>query len=131
MIAAGIIQKEVRERKTPKGKQSLGKLMNHGVPTSNMPLDSDTKLFDRVAREYHVDYALHKTGPKQYLLCFKNAQADAMTACFSEYSKRLTEREANKQPSIAKQLEKFGDVAARTAAPRERERIREVARDDR
>ena len=131
MIAAGLIQKEMRKRKTPKGKQSLEKLMNHGGPTSTMPLDSDTKLFDSVAREYHVDYTLHQTGPKQYLLCFKNAQADVMTACFSEYSKRLTEREANKQQSIEKQLKQYEDVAKRATPQRERERVREAVRDDR
>ena len=27
----------------------------------------------------------YKTGPDKYLLFFKAGQADAMTACFSEY----------------------------------------------
>ena len=32
-----------------------------------------------------------KTGPDKYLLFFKAGQADAITACFSEYSRRVLE----------------------------------------
>ena len=47
------------------------------------------KSFDRVARKWNVDYAFYKTGPDKYLLFFKAGQADAMTACFSEYSRKV------------------------------------------
>ncbi len=80
------IQKDLREGQTPQGRQSVKKLMNHGVATNSMPLSGDTKLFDRMARKYNVDYAFHKTGPDKYLLFFKSGQADAITACFAEYA---------------------------------------------
>lgn len=57
------IQKEHRKAQTPQGRQSVKKLMNHGVSTNSLPLDGETKLFDRVARKYNVDYAFHKNGP--------------------------------------------------------------------
>ena len=123
------IQKEIQEGKTPKGKQSLKRLKNHGVSLDSMPLDGDAKLFDRVARKYDVDYALDKVGPEQYRLCFQPRQINALTACFAEYSQLIMQRGA-KKPSIEKQLEQFRDMA-RTAAPRERERVREAVRDDR
>ena len=60
--------------------------MAHGTATNSIELSGDAKSFDRVARKWNVDYAFYKTGPDKYLLFFKAGQADAMTACFSEYS---------------------------------------------
>ena len=60
--------------------------MGHGVTTNSLDLSGDTRQFDRVARKYNVDYAFHKTGPNKHLLFFKAGQADAITACFSEYT---------------------------------------------
>jgi len=62
------IQKEHRKAQTPQGRQRVKKLMNHRVSTNSLDLSGDTKLFDRVARKYNVDYAFHKTGPDKYLL---------------------------------------------------------------
>jgi len=123
------IQKEHHKAQTPQGKQSVKKLMNHRVSTSALPLDGDTRLFDRIARKYNVDYAFHKTGPKKYLLFFKAGQADAITAAFSEYTKLVLGRAKDKRPSILEQLKSFGE-RARTK-PREHERKREAVRDER
>lgn len=62
------IQKEVHKKQTPQGRQSVKKLMNHGVATNSLDLSGNTPLFDRVARKYNVDYAFHKTGPDKYHL---------------------------------------------------------------
>lgn len=123
------IQKEVRAGQTPQGKQSVKKLMNHGVSTNSLPLDGETKLFDKVARKYNVDYSFHKTGPKKYLLFFKAGQADAITACFSEYTKLMMNRSKSKKPSIMRTIKDFADKAR--TKPREHERKREAARDER
>ncbi len=123
------IQKEYHKAQTPHGKQSVKKLMNHRVATNALPLDEETRLFDRVARKYNVDYAFHKTGPKKYLLFFKSAQADAITACFSEYTKLVMNKARDKRPSILQQLKQFGEKAR--SRPREQERKREVAHEDR
>ena len=63
--------------------------MAHGTATTSIELSGDAKSFDRVARKWNVDYAFYKTGPDKYLLFFKAGQADAMTACFSEYSRKV------------------------------------------
>lgn len=62
------IQKAHRAKLTPHGKQSVKKLMAHGAATSSIELSGDTKLFDRVARKWNVDYSFHKAGPDKYLL---------------------------------------------------------------
>lgn len=123
------IQKEYHKAQTPQGKQSVKKLMNHRVATNALPLDEETRLFDRIARKYNVDYAFHKTGPRKYLLFFKAGQADAITACFSEYTKLVLGRGKNKRPSILQQLKQFGERAR--SKPREQERKQEVAHEDR
>ncbi|ACV63902.1 hypothetical protein Dtox_3158 [Desulfofarcimen acetoxidans DSM 771] len=89
------IQKEYHKAQTPQGKQSVKKLMNHRVSTSALPLDGETKFFDRVARKWNIDYAFHKTGPRKYLLFFKAGQANAITTAFSEYTKLVMGRRKN------------------------------------
>lgn len=114
---------------TPQGKQSVKKLMGHGVSTNTIPLDGDTRLFDRVARKYNVDYAFHQVEPGKYLLFFKAGQADAITAAFSDYSNRMVKRQKENRPSILGQLKKLRE-AVRERAPR-RERTREAAHENR
>ena len=73
--------------------------MAHGTATNSIELSGDAKSFDRVARKWNVDYAFYKTGPDKYLLFFKAGQADAMTACFSEYSRKvLSKAKSNRVP---------------------------------
>jgi len=120
------IQKTHQKAQTPHGEQSVKKLMNHGVSTNTIPLDGNTRLFDRIARKYNVDYAFHKTGPKKYLLFFKAGQADAITQCFAEYTKKAMRKERN--PSILKGMKRVTDDISRKK-PREHEQKREAAHD--
>ncbi|MFC4598157.1 PcfB family protein [Cohnella hongkongensis] len=123
------IQRGHQKRQTPQGRQSVKKLMNHGVATNSLDLSGNTRLFDRVARKYNVDYAFHKTGPDKYLLFFKAGQADAITACFGEYTKRVLNQSKSKRPSILKQLQTFADKER--TKPRQQERTREAVRNER
>ena len=120
------IQQRRRAARTPQGRQSVKKLMNHGVNTSRIPLDGSTRLFDRVARKYNVDYAFRKVGPKQYRLFFKAGQADAITDCFAEYTKRMMRKE--RRPSVLKRMERVNGAIARQR-PRQHERKREAVHD--
>ena len=70
-VIAHKIHEEYKEAQTPHGRQSVKKLINHGVTTNSIALNGNTKLFDRMARKYNVDYAFHKAGPGQYLLFHK------------------------------------------------------------
>ena len=103
--------------------------MGHGTSTSSIPLDGDTRLFDRIARKYGVDYAFHNVEPGKYLLFFKAGQADAITAAFSDFSKQMMKRQKEKRPSIIGQLKKLREaIMERTP---KRERAREAAHEDR
>ena len=112
---------------TPQGRQSVKKLMNHRANTNAIPLDGDTRLFDRVARKYNVDYAFRKTGPKKYMLFFKAGQADAITQCFSEYTKRAMKK--SRRQSVHGRLERLDENIRKR--PREHEHRREAAHNDR
>lgn len=124
------IAKEYRASKTPHGKQSVKKLMSHGVATNSIELSGDTKTFDRVARKWNVDYAFYKAGPDKYLLFFKSGQADAITACFSEYSKKVLNKSKSRRTPIREQLKQGADQLAKDK-PHKRERVKEAAHENR
>ena len=124
------IAKEYRASKTPHGKQSVKKLMAHGVATNSIELSGDTKTFDRVARKWNVDYAFYKAGPDKYLLFFKSGQADAITACFSEYSKKVLNKSKSRRTPIREQLKQGADQLAKDKSHK-KERTKEMAHENR
>lgn len=97
------LRTERQAHKTPQGKQTVKKLMNHGAATSAIPVESPA-LFDRVARKCNVDYAFYKTGEGKYLLFFKEGQKDAITACFSDYSRLVLKKAKPRRISVRAQL---------------------------
>ena len=120
------MQKQRRASLTPHGRQSVKQLMGQGVSSNSIQLKGDARLFDRIARKFNVDYAFHKVGPKDYLLFFKAGQADAITAAFSEYTKRVMARQ-NDKPSIRRGLRQaMGHVKPRQ---KEREKTREAVQE--
>ena len=119
-----------RAKQTPHGKQTVKKLMAHGTSTNSLELSGDTKLFDRVARKWNVDYAFYKTGSDKYLLFFKAGQADAMTACFSEYSRKVLGKAKSNRVPIREQLKQAADQLSKEK-PKQKERAKEVAHEDR
>ena len=124
------ITKHHRAKQTPHGKQRVKKLMAHGASASSIELSGDTKLFDRVARKWNVDYAFYKTGPDKYLLFFKSGQADAMTACFSEYSRKVLNKTKSRRIPIRDQLKRASEQLSREQ-PRPKERVQKVSHADR
>ena len=123
------IAKEHRAKQVPHGRQSVRKLMAHGAATNSIEVDAP-KLFDRVARKWNVDYAFYKTGPEKYLLFFKSAQADAVTACFSEYSRRVLNKSKSRRVPIREQLKRAAQQLSRQK-PRQKERAKEAVHEDR
>lgn len=120
------VAKARREAQTPHGKQSVKKLMAHGTATSSIEVDVP-KVFDRVARKWNVDYAFYQTEPGKYLLFFKSGQADAMTACFSEYSRKVLDKAKSRQPTIPEQMKQAEQQLAKEKPPKEH--IKEVSHD--
>ena len=123
------IAKHHRAKQTPHGKQSVKKLMAHGENVNSIEVEAP-KLFDRMARRFNVDYAFYKTGPDKYLLFFKAGQADAMTACFSEYSKKVLNKSKSRRIPIRDQIKRAGDQLTREK-PKQRERVKEAAHENR
>ena len=124
------IAKEYRASKTPHGKQTVKKLMAHSGEKNSIELSGDTKQFDRVARKWNVDYAFYQTGPDKYLLFFKSQQADAITACFSEYSKKVLDKTKSQRIPIREQLKRAAEQIVQHK-PRQKERAKEATHEDR
>ena len=117
------LQKHHRKALTPQGRQSVKKLMNHYGGKSAMPYVGAPKDFDRIAKEFHVDYASHKVSPGHYLLFFKANQADAITAAFQKYSAKVLNKGQDKA-SILGQLRKFTEQIRTQAKEKQRTRDR-------
>ena len=103
--------------------------MGHGAATNSIEVEAPA-LFDRVARKWNVDYAFYQVAPDKHLLFFKAGQADAITACFSEYSKRLLKRTKSTKVPIRQQLKEAAAELARQPSHK-KERAREAVHEDR
>ena len=103
------IKKAHRARQTPHGKQTVRQLMGHGAATNSIEVESP-KDFD--------------------LLFFKSGQADAITACFSEYSRRVLKRSKSQRVPIREQLKRAAAELARQPSHK-KERAREAVHEDR
>lgn len=112
------IAKHHRAKQTPHGRQTVGQLMGHGAATNSIEVEAPA-LFDRVARKWNVDYAFYQTEPGKYLLFFKSGQADAMTACFSEYSRKVLDKAKSRQPTIPEQMKQAEQQLAKEKPPKE------------
>ena len=123
------IQKAHRSHQAPHGKQTVRQLMAHGEATASVPVEAPA-LFDRVARRWKVDYAFYQQEPGKYLLFFKSKQADAITACMSDYSRRVLGKEKSRRVPILEQLRKAQE-RVRQQPHREQERVKEAEREDR
>ena len=123
------IAKHHRAKQTPHGRQTVGQLMGHGAATNSIEVEAPA-LFDRVARKWNVDYAFYQVAPDKHLLFFKAGQADAITACFSEYSKRLLKRTKSAKAPIREQIKEAAAEAARQPAQK-LERTKEAVHEDR
>ena len=89
--------------------------------------DKNIKAFSRVAKKYHVDFALKKdTSAEQprYLVFFKSRDADAITAAFQEFASRKMSRE--EKPSIRERLTQAKEQAAEKTEHRtiDREKVK-------
>ena len=126
-VLVRMAQQAYQKGLTPHGRQSVKKLMNHRTGTEAAEYVGAPRQFDRVARKFNVDYAFYKVAPEKYLLFFKSGQSDAITACLSEYSKRVMNK--SRRPSIRQQLRHLGEKAR--VENKARELKREVGHVDR
>lgn len=67
---------------------------------------------------------------KESALIRKAGQADAMTACFSEYSRKVLSKAKSNRVPIREQLKQAADQLSKEK-PKQKERAKEVAHEDR
>ena len=80
--------------------------------------------FNRVARKYGIDFAPFKVkGENRYIIFFKAADKDAMTAAFTEFTGRVIKRE--NKPSVLAALRHFKELVASRSPVKEQRRERE------
>ena len=95
------------------GKQSLKHLMEQNAGATSIEVDEgNIKSFDRVARKYHIDYAVKKdrsTSPPKYMVFFKGRDQDTMTMAFREFVDKNT-KQHEKQP-FEHVLKKFKELS--------------------
>ena len=122
------IAKHHRAKQTPHGRQTVGQLMGQGASANSIEVEAPA-LFDRVARKWNVDYAFYKVAPDRHLLFFKAGQADAITACFGEYSRRVLDRPRARRVPILERMKRAGELVR--GRERTQERKKEAVREER
>lgn len=122
---------DARKNKQPKiyhGKQSLKQLARQNAGLANIEItEKNIKAFTRVAKKYHVDFALKKdTTAEQprYLVFFKSRDADAITAAFQEF----TAQKLHRKPSIRERLAQAKVLAEKGLPSLNRDKIRNKER---
>lgn len=126
----GTAARKIRQahNQAPQGKQSVKQLLRHGGEASAIDLPGNARDFDRVARRWGVDYAIKRVEKGKYLLLFKAKQADAITGCFSEYSRRMLNRGKERRVPMREQLKRAQALAQQQP---QQKREKEAAREDR
>lgn len=127
--ALGEAAKKIRKSQTPQGKQTVKQLLRHGGEASAIDLPGRAKDFDRVARRWGVDYAIKRVEKGKYLLFFKAKQADTITGCFSEYSRRMMNHGRDRHVPLREQLKRAQELVR--DQPRQKERTKEAEREER
>ena len=99
-------QKQARQPKTYRGKQSVKHLVQQNAAISNIEVtDGNIKSFERTANKYGIDFALKKDTseqPPRYLVFFKGRDVDVMTAAFKEFSAKKVKQQET--PSLRQKL---------------------------
>ena len=106
----------------------MKRLVGEGAGVSSIENnDGNIKTFGRVARKYHVDYAVKKDKtayPPKYLVFFKGKDADVLSQAFKEFVCANEKKKA--KASVREKLRHFREAADKN---RNRERSREKGRD--
>lgn len=110
-----------------KGKQTYRDLKKQNVALSHIEInDGNIRSFERVAREFKLDYSLDKDNsekPPKYLVSFRGMDADTMNQAFKKYVGKQMKKE---QPSIRRTLAYFKEIVAKG---KNRERAKEHQKD--
>ncbi len=115
---------KVNSHKHVKGKQTFRQLMEQNAGATNIEVDkSDIKSFEKVARKYHIDFALKKdktVDPPKYLVFFKSRDQGAMEMAFKEFIK--SHEKSNERKPFKQVLKEHKEKAAELNQKRQQTR---------
>ena len=113
MIKAYLSAHNQKKHLPKQGKQSVKDLVKQNAGVSNIEItDGNIKSFERVAKKYHVDFAVKKdknVSPPKYMVFFKARDADVLTQAFKDYV-HANEKRTKRRISVRKKLEHFRQV---------------------
>ena len=122
-------EKPHRQQKGPvvhHGKQTVKQLTGQDQGSSTMETTNlRVRSFDRVARKYGVDYAIHRD---KYVIFFKGRDSEAINAAFTEYSAGQIQRESKPRTSVLARLQQFKALVQSIGKERVREKQQEQTR---
>ena len=112
------------------GKMTVQELVGQNAGVSNIEItENNIRSFERVAKKYHVDFAVKKdktTQPPRYLVFFKGRDADVLTQAFKEFVYANETKKSRTRVSVKEKLKQFREVLSQK---KERERVKEQKRD--
>ena len=111
----------------PQGKQTIKELIaqNQGVEKTDLADKDEVKTFDRIAKQYGVDYAIKKgispEGKQRYILFFKARDRSAIDQAMSAYAADYMKKHKREHPPIETVLDPLKEMVP----GRKKERVRE------
>ena len=111
----------------PQGKQTIKELIaqNQGVEKTELADKEEVKTFDRIAKQYGVDYAIKKgvspEGKQRYILFFKARDRSAIDQAMSAYAADYVKKHKREHPPIEAVLDPLKEMVP----GRKKERVRE------
>ena len=111
----------------PQGKQTIKELIgqNQGVEKTELADKEEVKTFDRIAKQYGVDYAIKKgtsaEGKKRYILFFKARDRSAIDQAMSEYALEFVKKHHREHPPVEQVLDPLKEILPN----RKKERVRD------
>ena len=99
----------------PQGKQTVKELIaqNQGVEKTELADKDEVKNFDRIAKQYGVDYVIKKgvspEGKQRYMLFFKARDRSAIDQAMSAYAANYMKKHKRENPLVDQNIEKNVD----------------------
>ena len=100
----------------PQGKQSVKELIaqNQGVEKTELADKDEVKTFDRIAKQYGVDYAIKKgvspEGKPRYILFFKARDRSAIDQAMSAYAADYLKKHQKEHPPIEQVIDPIREM---------------------
>ncbi len=122
------LEHQKHQKQKAHGKISVKELVGQGMGVSSIEVtDNNIKSFERVAKQYNVDFSVKKDktiSPPKYIVFFKGKDADVITQAFKEFVKANEKKQSRE--SVRAKLNHFQKAVSQD---RNKERTREKNKD--